>query len=82
MNIIYYKQAAKVLERMDSATKHRIRQGIKGIPSGDIKLLHGYSDGLQRLRIGKYRIVFNYVIINDENTLYIMDIDTRGDIYK
>ena len=82
MDIVYSKQAAKSLERMDAATRQRVRQGIEGIPNGDIKPLQGYSDGRQRLRIGKYRIVFNYVTVDGKTALYIMAIDSRGDIYK
>jgi len=82
VDIVYSKQAAKSLERMDAATRQRVRQGIEGIPNGDIKPLQGYSDGRQRLRIGKYRIVFNYVTVDGKTALYIMAIDSRGDIYK
>ena len=67
---------------MDTPTKQRIRQGILDIPQGDIKPMQGYSDGRQRLRIGKYRIIFRNTVDNDVPTLYIMDIGSRGDIYK
>ncbi len=60
--------------------------GIEGLtdnpPKGDIKLLQGYSDGRKRLRIGKYRIIYNYKQDGSIEILYIMDINTRGDIYK
>ena len=79
MDIVYSKHAVKSINRMDSVTKQRIRQAIEGIPKGDIKPLHGYSDGRQRLRVGKYRIVFSYMA---DGNLYIRDIDSRGDIYK
>ena len=79
MTIRYAKNAVKAIGAMDSAYKRRIRQGIEGIPKGDIKPLQGYPDGRQRLRIGKYRIVFR---VESENILHIMDIGSRGDIYK
>lgn len=63
---------------MDFQTKHRIKNGIEGIPSGDIKTLQGYQ-GLYRLRIGKWRIIFSYP---DEDTILIEKIGTRGDVYK
>lgn len=44
--------------------------------------MQGYSDGRKRLRIGKYRIIYNYGQNGEIEVLYIMDIDTRGDIYK
>ncbi len=71
---------------LDKPTKQRIKSGIEGLtenpPKGDIKTMHGYSDGRKRLRIGKYRIIYNYSQDGKIEVLYIMKIDTRGDIYK
>jgi len=78
MNITISKKAAKTLETFDKSLQTRILDGINGIPKGDIKPLYGYSDGRQRLRIGKYRIVFYYMA----EGLYVMEIGSRGDIYK
>jgi mRNA interferase RelE/StbE len=78
MNIQYYKQAVKSLERMDAPTKHRIRQGIDGIPKGDIKRLQGHTE-LYRLRVGDWRIVFSYP---DKGTVLIERISPRGEVYK
>jgi len=82
METILSKRAAKVLEALDKSTRAHIAAGIDWIPKGDIKPLQGYSDGRMRLRIGKYRIVFRYMVENTEKVLYIMDIGSRGDIYK
>ena len=74
MKIAYAKSAVKYIEALDRPTKHRRRKAIEGLtdspPKGDIKMLQGYSDGRKRLRVGKFEI------------LYIMSVDTRGDIYK
>ena len=45
----------------------------------DIKKLKGYDDFF-RLRIGKYRAVFR--VKNQELILLVIEIDSRGDIYK
>ncbi len=86
MKIIYAKSAAKVLESLDKPTKERIRAGILGLtkkpPEGDIKPMQGYSDGRRRLRIGKYRIVYRYGFDANVEILHIMEIGSRGDIYK
>ena len=74
----YSNRAAKALSTTDSVIKKRIKKGIEEIPKGNIKPLQGYSDGRKRLRIGKYRIVF----IQDGEDLDILDIASRGDIYK
>lgn len=86
MKIEYSKKAVKYIESLDKPTKQRIKAGIEGLlenpPKGDIKIMSGYSDGRKRLRIGKYRIIYNYGKDGEIKVLYIVNIDTRGDIYK
>ena len=86
MEIRYSKAAVKAINTMDKATKVRIHAGIIGLtqkpPEGDIKLMHGYSDGRYRLRIGKYRIIYKYGLEMHIEILHIIDIGSRGDIYK
>ena len=74
----YSKQAKKAIESLDAPTKQRIKKAIEDIPAGDIKPMQGFSDGRQRLRVGKYRVVF---IISDGG-VYVIEVGSRGDIYK
>ena len=64
MEIEYSKKAVKFINSMDTVTKKRIKKAIEGLteepPKGYIKKLQGYDDGRKRLRIGKYRIIYNY----------------------
>lgn len=82
MNILYSKKSTKTLNRLDSPTKKRIKKGIEDIPKGDIKPVEGYGDDRHRLRVGKYRIIYRIGVENNEQVLYIIDIGSRGDIYK
>lgn len=86
MRIEYKKAAVKAINSMDPSTKHRIKEGIEGLtkkpPEGDIKHMQGYTDGRMRLRIGKYRIIFKYDNDGAIEILLIMNIGSRGDIYK
>ncbi|MCI8673102.1 MAG: type II toxin-antitoxin system RelE/ParE family toxin [Lachnospiraceae bacterium] len=86
MQIEYSKKAVKYINSLDRPTKQRIKIGIEGLteqpPKGDIKLLQGYTDGRKRLRVGKYRIIFNYLPNGSLEILYIINVDSRGDIYK
>lgn len=86
MEIRYSKAAVKAINSMDKATKERIRAGILGLtqkpPQGNIKPLQGYHDGRLRLRIGGYRIIYKYGLENQLEILHIIDIGSRGDIYK
>lgn len=76
----------KYIESLDKPTKQRIKTGIEGLtenpPKGDIKAMQGYLDGRKRLRIEKYRIIYNYGQDGEIKMLYIMNVDARGDIYK
>jgi mRNA interferase RelE/StbE len=90
MRIEYGKSALKFLAKTDSSYFQNIRKAIHGLtknpPEGDIKLMAGYKDGRMRLRYGKYRVIFRFEhIIQDEkrvDILIIMNIGSRGDIYK
>lgn len=81
MEISYKKTALKFLQRKDKNTRDNIILGIKGLtktpPEGDIKVLQGRNNEF-RLRVGKYRIIYEY----QNNMLVIKDIGSRGDIYK
>lgn len=86
MQIRYSKSAVKVINGLDKPTKQRIKLGIEGLtktpPEGDIKLMQGYTDSRYRLRVGKYRIIYKYTAENQVTVLNILDIGSRGDIYK
>lgn len=85
MEIIYSKSAVKSIKLLDEKMKQRIKDGIEGLlenpPLGDIKQLQEINPINYRLRIGKYRVIYEY-IDNNENVLFIKDIGSRGDIYK
>lgn len=86
MQIIYAKSAAKIINTLEKGIKQRIKRSIEGLtqvpPIGDIKQLQGYNPITYRLRIGKYRILYEYNTTNEEQVLFIKDIGSRGDIYK
>lgn len=86
MEIRYSKQAIKFINSLDKTMRLRIKSGIQGLtlspPQGDIKTLQGFSDNRMRLRIGKYRIVYKYTEIQTIIILNILNIGSRGDIYK
>ena len=81
--LFYHKDALKFLAKQEVAIQERIAKGLTVLitipPRGDIKLLKGHQ-GLYRLRIGTYRIIFE--INHTEKIVYIQAIDSRGGIYK
>lgn len=86
MKIEYSKDSLKFLAKTDKPTVNRIREAIEGLTQkpaiGNIKPLQGYTDGRMRLRVGKYRIIYRYDSEGELEILCIIDIGSRGDIYK
>jgi len=86
MQIKYTKSAAKIINSLDSAMKIRIKNGILGLnevpPKGDIKQLQGFNPPLYRLRVGKFRVIYEYINIDGDQALLVKNIGSRGDIYK
>lgn len=85
MQIRYSKQAAKDIKKLPQNMAKLVKMAIEGLaetpPKGDIKIMQGYSDGRKRLRVGKYRIIYQY--LNDgEIYVWIIEVGARGDIYK
>lgn len=82
MTVQFSRKALKFINTADHNTKQRIKEGITGLlkspPKGDIKAMQGQPSGTFRLRIGKYRILYEFA----SDTLRILNIGSRGDIYK
>lgn len=86
MQIQYEKSAIKYLKGLQKTQRNLILEAIEKLTrkpaEGDIKKMSGYKDGRYRLRVGKYRIIFKYLTDTEIEILMIMDIGSRGDIYK
>lgn len=86
MEIQYEKAAVKYLKGLQKPQRDLILDAIEKLThkpaEGDIKKMSGYKDGRYRLRIGKYRIIYKYLTNNEIEVLCIMDVGSRGDIYK
>jgi mRNA-degrading endonuclease RelE of RelBE toxin-antitoxin system len=80
MNIFFSKTILKYLSKLEKQVRANIIEDIEGLPDkGDIRKMKRQSiQNIYRLRIGKYRILY----IWEKDTVKILDIDTRGDIYK
>ncbi|QCT01577.1 hypothetical protein E6C60_0856 [Paenibacillus algicola] len=76
------RDAIKFVAKQERAVQERIRKSLLGLtvrpPVGDIRPMKGY-DKRFRLRVGSYRILFE--INHQEQVIYILAIDNRGDIY-
>jgi mRNA interferase RelE/StbE len=77
MNPKYSKQAENYLNKQSKKQSQRIKQAITKLPSGDVKKLKGIENAY-RLRVGDVRILFE----RNNNSVYVVKIDNRGDVYK
>ena len=78
--IVLKKPAKKCIDRLPLNEKRRIVAAIEKLPNGeDIKRLKGY-DGLFRLRVGDYRIL--YTVDHGKLIVCVVDAGNRGEIYK
>ncbi|MBR3630609.1 MAG: type II toxin-antitoxin system RelE/ParE family toxin [Oscillospiraceae bacterium] len=86
MKIRYSKKALKFLAKQEKSTVERIKAAVQRLtlqpPVGDIKDMQGFDDGRKRLRVGSFRIIFNYTSEGEVEILLVMEIGNRGDIYK
>lgn len=78
--IIIKKKAKKFIDGLPKNDRMRLAAAIEELPNGsDIKPLKGH-EGLLRLRVGDYRIV--YTVDHGELIVYVIDADNRREIYK
>lgn len=84
MTVRYSKKSLKFLGRLDSKAVLRIRAAVSGLaeipPKGDIKPMQGCGDGRLRLRVGDWRVIYRVDSVTD--ALLVLEIGSRGDIYK
>lgn len=79
-SIVFEKAAKKFIDRLPMPDRRRVATAIAQLPDGtDIKKLKGY-EGLMRLRVGDYRII--YRVDNGRLIVLVVDAGNRGDIYK
>ena len=78
--VIIEKPAMKFIRRQPKEQQARLLRAIQGLPeSGDIKPMSGMN-GLFRLRVGTYRVI--YSIENDVLIVRVLNAGNRGDVYK
>ncbi len=80
MDIHFSKTSLKYLAKLERQVRSNIISAIEGLPDrGDIRKMKGKSlQNIFRLRVGKFRVLF----VREIDIIKVLDIDTRGDIYK
>ena len=80
-SVIISPDAVKRLSKVPNPDRHRLLTAIDALhsgPSGDIKPLTGRPE--HRLRVGKWRVIL--LLDQTEQTITILSVGPRGDIYK
>jgi mRNA interferase RelE/StbE len=83
-DIIFSPRALRDLKPIDKATQINIKEGILKLkqfpPQADILKLKGGQGNELRLRVGDWRVIFEYRF--QEKEVYILTIKNRRDAYK
>ena len=77
MEADYSRQAEAYLSKQTDRQAARIKNAVNGLPAGDVKKIKGAKNEY-RLRVGKVRVIFE----KTGNTITVIHIDNRGDVYK
>ena len=79
-HIVLKKRAKKFLDKLPANERARLVREIEKLPDGeDIKRLKGY-EGVLRLRVGPYRII--YTVDHGALIVTVIDAGSRGQIYN
>ena len=81
-SIVYKNKAARFLETLEKETGRRLYNKIESLkedpfPHGSLKI--SGSENQNRLRIGKYRAL--YEVYKERSLIYVIKIDTREGFY-
>lgn len=78
--IVLKKKAKKFIDHLPVNEKRRVVAAIERLPEGeDIKRMKGH-EGLFRLRVGNYRIL--YTVEHGQLVVCVIDAGSRGQIYN
>ncbi len=84
LDLVFKPSAKKFLDRCERNIYYRILEKTNALkrnpfPS-DCKRVENQEEKVFRIRVGEYRIL--YTVSNKQNTLLIIDINKRSNIYK
>jgi mRNA interferase RelE/StbE len=82
--VIFQKRARKDFKSIPESDERKIRKAIDRLaldprPTGS-RAMHGPFEGLHRLRVGNYRVV--YRIEDDRLVVFVIRLGSRQDIYQ
>jgi mRNA interferase RelE/StbE len=82
MKILFSRESLHYLKKLTPKIREKIYEAVSKLPDqGDVKKMRGRKiKNIYRLRVGKYRILF--LLEKKEDCLKVLNVDTRGDVYK
>lgn len=84
MPVRVQQEVLDYLRKLPPQPRHALRLAIKGLAKerGDLKSLVDELDGFHRLRVGSYRVIFEYEIIGKTRVLTCVFAGQRKWIYE
>lgn len=82
--VVLSDETKKILSRLDRTTEQRINARFKQLAEApfDPRLSAVLAEraGVRKSRVGGWRILF--LVDRDKRTIFILTVDTRGQVYK
>jgi mRNA-degrading endonuclease RelE of RelBE toxin-antitoxin system len=86
--VLYHRNAVRYLRRMPPDRKDQVKGAIDQLASSEdpamhpnVKAMAGDWNGCHRLRIGQYRAVLRLVAVDGHETLQVLQVGPRGNVY-
>jgi mRNA interferase RelE/StbE len=81
----FHRHAQKYLKRMDSRIKAQLLEKLEKLAEDpenapNVKAMEGEYEGLHRMRHGDLRVIYKWD--KPQDTILILTIGPRGDVYK
>ncbi|SDT86570.1 mRNA-degrading endonuclease RelE, toxin component of the RelBE toxin-antitoxin system [Verrucomicrobium sp. GAS474] len=77
------EQVVDFLRRLPPDPRHRMREAIRNLreEKGETKALQGELEGYHRLRVGSYRVIYQYEVENGRRIIGCVFAERRSTIY-
>ncbi|MDB4265374.1 type II toxin-antitoxin system RelE/ParE family toxin [bacterium] len=87
-DIVYHRRAVRYLRRMPANRKEQAKVAIAEVSAFDdpsthpnVKPMKGDWEGCYRIRIGSYRAIYRLAERDEGETMEVLQVGPRGDVY-
>ena len=86
--VVYHRNAVRYMRRMPADRTAQVKAAVDEVATlpdplshANVKALGGEWSGCLRLRVGRYRAIFQIVTDDEDERLEVLQVGPRGDVY-